>query len=197
MDYETYQQRVLARASHRWHSEKLDRRDLDDVLEQFIKWGNGLDQIKKALMYGRDFKHPEGTDLDIELPVPAEVPETDQRLIHAMLGVATEGVEMMEAVYNYFKKGIPFDHTNLQEEFGDAEWYRAFGLATLGQSHADNIKQNDAKLELRYGSTFSEDKANRRDLEAERSVLSGTGSGTQVEVRSGSTEPEVQHPETS
>lgn len=171
MRYEEYQRRVISRASHRWHSEKLCIADLGDVLSDFIEAGNRLDKVKKALMYGRDFT-VNGITLPVEHPIPTPI-ERDQRLLHAMLGVATEGVEMMEAAFAYFFESKPLDLVNLQEEFGDAEWYRAFALVDLGQSHEDNIAQNDAKLEKRFGSTFSEEKANNRDLETERKTLEG------------------------
>lgn len=174
MDYETYQTRVLARASHRWYADKVDVGDLEEVLQEFIRWGNALDGIKKSLMYGRDYlSHPwsrgEGpAPVNHVIPVPDEI---DQRLIHAMLGVATEGVEMMEAVQAFFFRGKKFDQTNLQEEFGDTEWYRAFGLANLNQTDEANRIQNDTKLEARFGSTFTEEAANNRDLENERRLL--------------------------
>lgn len=184
MDYATYQQRVLARASHCWYNEKLDIEDLQEALKEFIESGNRLDRVKKALMYGRDFQYIEGQE-NIPVQAPCPIPnERDQRLIHAMLGVATEGVEMMEAVQRFFfgdtdyegvkcVDSVPFDEVNLQEEFGDTEWYRAFGLSELNQTHEENIRQNDDKLEKRYGSTFTEEAANNRNLNTERKVLEG------------------------
>lgn len=176
MEYQEYQRRVIHRASHRWHSELMDIQDLKDTLEAFIEAGNRLDRVKKTLMYGRPFYMDTPGDCE-ELvavgPVPIIEPR-DQRLVHAMLGIATEGVEMMEAVYEFFfgeKNPGHFDLVNLQEEFGDVEWYRAFGLVDLGQTHEENIEQNDTKLEKRFGSTFSEEKANERDLEGERAAL--------------------------
>lgn len=171
MDYKVYQERVLGRASHRYYHDKIDKDDLRIVLEEFIEAGQRLDRVKKSLMYGRDFEMNVGEE---QLPideVSINVKEHDQRIIHAALGVATEGVELIEAVHARLYKDKSFDAVNLQEEFGDVEWYRAFGLATLGQSHEDNLVQNDNKLEKRFGSTFTEEAANTRNLDAERVVL--------------------------
>lgn len=174
MDYETYQARVLGRASHRWHNERIPLPMLAIILREFIKWGNELDAVKKSLMYDRPFMgSTAGVTSDTEfMPRPSE---QNQRLIHAMLGIATEGVEMMEAVQEFiFGTGEPgFDLVNLQEEFGDTEWYRALGLDALGQTDEENRDQNDAKLEARYGGTFSEDKANNVDRAQERKILEG------------------------
>jgi NTP pyrophosphatase (non-canonical NTP hydrolase) len=167
MDDATYTQRVLARASHRWYNEKLDIEDFFLLMDEFIEVGNRLDKAKKALMYGRDFD-----DFPVDEATPM-IPERDQRICHAILGVATEGVELVEAMSAYFQRGERFDTVNLQEECGDLAWYRAFLLNELGQTHVENIIQNDAKLEKRFGSTFSEDAANNRDLDAERNTLEG------------------------
>lgn len=181
MNYEEYQERVLGRASHRWHNDKLDIEDFRETLTNFIEWGNRLDRIKKALMYGREFAWDVGYEgspndaLPVETPVPTPSLK-HQQLIHAMLGAATEGVEMIEQVYEFFRQYTDdnvLDYVNVQEEFGDMEWYRAFALRTLGQSDEQNRIQNDAKLEKRFGpgQVFSEEAANNRDLDAERQIL--------------------------
>lgn len=177
MDELVYRDRVLARASHHWHNTLVDIDDLREILVNFIEWGNRLDRVKKALMYGRAFEwDTDSPGMPVESCVP-ELPEDYQRLIHAMLGIATEGVEMMEAVQQLFflvdaTRPGTFDITNLQEEFGDANWYYTFGLASLGQTAAENRAQNDAKLEARFGGTvFTEEAANERDLERERKEL--------------------------
>lgn len=175
MDYKLYQERVLGRASHRWHNERIPLSMLAIILREFIKWGNELDAVKKSLMYDRPFMGELAGLASVDAETMPRPSEQNQRLIHAMLGVATEGVEMMEAVQEFFfGTGEPgFDLINLQEEFGDIEWYRALGLDALGQTDEQNREQNDAKLEKRYGSTFSEAKANNVDPAQERRVLEG------------------------
>ncbi len=172
---EQYTQHVLARASSQWHGEKIDFDDLQYVLKEFIAWGNALDSVKKSLMYGRDFQGVEGTSLPIDNITPP-IPEHYQPIAHAILGVATEGVELIEALYSYLFEKKDLDWFNLQEEFGDVAWYRALGLHCVNQTHAQNIAQNDAKLEKRFGPIkegFTYKAVNERDLEGERAVLEG------------------------
>jgi NTP pyrophosphatase (non-canonical NTP hydrolase) len=171
-----YTMNVLARRSTQWHGDKMDFSDLRDVLAEFIEVGNRLDRAKKTLFYGRAFSWGENADnFPIGTPTPAVgLQETD--IIHAILGAATEGVELVEALHKFFFDSPGdegFDHVNLQEEFGDLAWYRALGLFALNQTHQQNIEQNDAKLEKRFGPAFTQEAANNRDLAGEREVLEG------------------------
>ena len=177
MEYPEYQRNVLARASTAFHGDTVQARDLYTVLEEFCRAGNRLDEVKKALMYGRRFTntYTSGSDLNCTQMV-GELDEREQGIIHAILGFATEGVELVEALAKRIFDHEPFDNVNLQEEFGDGEWYRALGLHHLGQLHSDNLTQNDAKLECRYGPVdagFTYKAANERDLDTERKTLEG------------------------
>lgn len=171
-DAEDYQKRVLARASNEFHDDIVPVAEFVTALSNFIKWGNVLDRVKKSLFYGRHF-YPHPVEWN-----PAETPafvrkpaETrDELLIHAILGHVTESTELAEALAVYAAGGS-FDTVNLQEEFGDANWYRTLGLSQLSQTDLQNMDQNDAKLEKRFGPAFSKDKANNRDLDKERETL--------------------------
>ena len=171
-----YTMNVLARRSTQWHGDKMDTDDLKSALAEFIEAGNRLDRVKKTLFYGRDFRwDADQENLPVHTPTPAVgLQGTD--IIHAILGAATEGVELVEALYKFFIDSpgdAGFDHVNLQEEFGDLAWYRALGLFALNQTHQQNIEQNDAKLEKRFGPAFTQEAANNRDLAGEREVLEG------------------------
>jgi NTP pyrophosphatase (non-canonical NTP hydrolase) len=173
MNDEQYTQHVMARASTQWHGEKVDFDDLKEVLKDFIEHGQRLDRIKKSLMYGREFEWEEDVVQVVETETPP-IPEHEQGIAHAILGCATEGVELVEALNDYLFNNKEFDLVNLQEEFGDVQWYRALGLQHVNQTHVENITQNDAKLEKRFGPVdvgFSYKAVNERDLESERKVL--------------------------
>lgn len=172
MDYAEYQRHVAARASTSFHGEMIERSDFYDALAFFISAGNRLDRVKKSLMYGRPYEE----DYEPGNGIKEQPTEQEQIIIHAILGFATEGVELVEALMKFFFEGEKFDFINLQEEFGDGEWYRALGLTALGQTNAENLDQNDRKLEKRYGPVadgFTYKAANERDLTGERSILEG------------------------
>jgi NTP pyrophosphatase (non-canonical NTP hydrolase) len=173
---EQFTQHVLARASTEWHGDKVDFNDFTEALKEFIEAGNRLDRIKKALFYGRDFAwEADGVVLPTETPTVGGSPNGNA-MTHAILGVATEGVELCEALLKGLTDPTHVDKINLAEEFGDVAWYRALGLSVLDETHIENINRIDKKLEARFGPVdvgFSADRANNRDLDTERKVLEG------------------------
>ena len=163
---EEYTNRVLARCSNEFHGELVDFESFCNLLEQFIEIGNELDKIKKSLFYGKPYH--EKIDYTV-----AKGSQHGNNMTHAILGVATEAVELCEQMLKGFRTPWEVDLTNLQEEFGDLNWYRTLGLSVLKQTHVENITQNDCKLEKRYGPAFTQDAALNRNLDAERDVLEG------------------------
>lgn len=108
----------------------------------------------------------------------ADLVPTD--LAHALLGKVTEVCELFEALFAAVRDGVPLDLDNLQEEFGDEEWYGA--LARKAAERLDGGRgrfaqpaiqaANLAKLEQRYGknaagTAFGGD----RDYGAERAAM--------------------------
>ena len=93
------------------------------------------------------------------------------RILHSALGLSTEAGEILDAVKKHVYYGKELDKVNLFEEVGDLFWYLAVMADELGFSFEDAMKKNNEKLEARYGSRFSSDKAIDRDLNKERTVL--------------------------
>lgn len=173
-DAADYQKRVLARASNQFHDGIVPLSEMQNALREFIKWGNVLDRVKKSLFYGKPFYLFDVQFLPGERPDFVSKPETSKEevLLHAILGHLTESVELAEALVLY-QAGAGFDDVNLQEEFGDGNWYRTLALSELGQTDLQNMDQNDCKLEKRFGAAFSKEKATNRDLDKERQTLEG------------------------
>lgn len=111
--------------------------------------------------------------------LPLLLNEQEQQILHSVIGVATEAGELICAFIDgmsNLQKGLcsrddMLDHINLREEFGDTLWYVSLGLRAIGSNIPECMTVNDRKLEKRYGPVFSAEKANERDLDAERKEL--------------------------
>ena len=93
------------------------------------------------------------------------------RLLHAGIGLATESGEFLDALKKHIYYGKELDKVNLIEEISDQMWYCAIALDELGVSFEEVMAKNIAKLSARYPEKFTEEKAENRDLEIERSIL--------------------------
>jgi hypothetical protein len=69
--------------------------------------------------------------------------------------------------------GREMDMTNIIEELGDMDWFRAILYDVLGVTEQQVWTKNINKLYARYPEKFSQECANNRDLENERRVLEG------------------------
>lgn len=97
----------------------------------------------------------------------------DDRLLHAGVGLATEGGEFLDALKKHIFYGKALDRTNLKEEIGDILWYCAIALDELDSSFEEVQMTNIAKLKARYPEKFTKAQAENRDLSAERKILEG------------------------
>lgn len=93
------------------------------------------------------------------------------RLLHGAIGLVTESGELMDAFKKSIYYGKKLDVVNVKEELGDIMWYFAIFLRELDIKFEDLLDINIEKLRSRYGEKFSEKKAFKRDLKAERKIL--------------------------
>lgn len=142
----------------------ISETDLFDSLALFIAQGEELDAIKKAIFYGKNLERFQGQP---ELQVDRRM----QRLIHGVLGIATEAVELVEMLFQRLTDQEPVDEIHLFEELGDVEWYMAILRDEFGFIQKAIQERNIAKLRARFPDKFSEEKAIDRDVAAERVVL--------------------------
>ncbi|MFT6631217.1 MAG: NTP pyrophosphatase (non-canonical NTP hydrolase) [Bacteriovoracaceae bacterium] len=96
-----------------------------------------------------------------------------KRLLHAGIGLSTESGEFLDALKKHIFYGKELDKVNLAEEMGDMFWYMAIVADELGFEFEEVMERNITKLKARYGDKFSEEKAEKRDLETERKILDG------------------------
>lgn len=162
--------------SEQFHGDKVGLAYTLDVLNDLICAGNDLDKIKKKLFYNKgdtkDFiqKH--------ELPLQQRFYSAEEiDVIHAILGIITEGVELAEALFlfldteNVTPHGGKFDVPNLKEENGDIFWYQAILAKACGFTFEEVQDTVIAKLKHRYPDKFTSEAAINRDLDGERKIL--------------------------
>lgn len=94
------------------------------------------------------------------------------RLLHGAMGLVTESAEFLDVLKKYLFYGKPMDIVNMKEECGDLFWYLAILADEMGEANFTNMLQtNIAKLRARYPEKFTEEAAQKRDIETERNLL--------------------------
>lgn len=94
-----------------------------------------------------------------------------KRLLHAGIGLSTEAGEFLDALKKHIFYGKELDRVNLAEEMGDLFWYSALIADELGVDFESVMERNIAKLKARYGEKFTEERAEKRNLDTERNIL--------------------------
>ena len=188
-----YATRVENRCSKEFHDNLIPGPVLATVLSAVGDHGLLADAVKKGLFYGKlepewiikygiiaaTYGWEPKDGLLSTVNGKNDIPEKQQRLVHAILGIITEAGELADALIAAFARiqqgkatiEDAFDHVNIREELGDVLWYTQLGATAIGSSLPEVMTVNDNKLERRYGPAFSADKATNRDLHAERKEL--------------------------
>ncbi len=87
------------------------------------------------------------------------------RLITAALGLGSETGEFVEIVKKMFLQGKPASEDNIfhmKRELGDIMWYWATACMALKLDPYEVIKENQDKLEARYGEKFEVNRSEHR-----------------------------------
>ncbi len=165
-------------ASGKYYGERIPLAYFAHVVGQAIDALAKLDEIKKALFYGREINVPAAANAQHYAETLAKLPKwianNDQdsiNIIHGIIGKATEAGELLEALAATANEGQPFDNVNAVEEVGDGFWYDAILLRALGSNFGEAQAVNIAKLRHRFPNAFTEYDANNRDLFGEREIL--------------------------
>ena len=175
MDNKTYlieSERTAASTLHRM----FDDQTILATLQNAVKHGQEVDKIKKGLYYGKPCNLSEIGENDTEY-LESIADNVNIDILHGVLGVFTESVEMIEAVlktmehpptHEMYQK---MDDVNMVEEIGDMEWYLAMLYRSL-ETYPEVAKQiNIDKLRARYPGKFTTDAAINRDTDTERTIL--------------------------
>lgn len=163
--------------SPQFHGDLVSERAFRTALVEAISGLQKLDNFKKALFYGKDNYNWHKNNIDLS-NLPKQVcsavncnPQNAVNIIHAIIGKATEAGELLEALLAAIEVDGGLDIVNLREEVGDGLWYDAILLKAIGSNFEEAMTININKLKKRFPEKFTEEKANNRDLEAERIIL--------------------------
>jgi NTP pyrophosphatase (non-canonical NTP hydrolase) len=88
--------------------------------------------------------------------------ESKCNLIHAALGITTEGGEISDAIKKHVIYGQDLDIVNIMEEIGDLMWYVAILVRWLDLDLDELLTDNINKLRKRYPEGFTEEHAAAR-----------------------------------
>lgn len=149
------------------------------TINEIVKIGHRLDDLKKHIYYGKEIDLPESKDWDDDVKknffrASGALNDNEMtHIAHGIIGKTTEAVELCEALFNHIYKGDKFDKVNVIEEIGDGQWYDALLLRVLKVPMIKAWSINISKLFKRFGEKFSEEKAQNRDLKSERKILEG------------------------
>lgn len=110
------------------------------------------------------------------------VPDYDVRLNHAIWGIVTEAGELMDLMKKHYVYNRTLNHDDLIDELGDLLFYTFQAIDEVvpvrppfypcRNKFEDKlesvIRRNMAKLLSRYPEGYSHNKANNRDVDAEK-----------------------------
>jgi len=164
---------------------------LTTTLRRFQYQTEQLDRIKKAAFYGKRIEWTDGeigeghstlgpfalTPLTLRGTM-LTLPGHGIRVLHAVLGIATEAGELVDAVCRTLLSGKKLDAVNLAEEAGDVLWYVAVLLDAIGLPWEPVMQANILKLARRFRASFDGEDAILRDVDAERRVLEALAGAT-------------------
>lgn len=172
-----YQAEAEQTKSTVFHGDKVELSLFIDTLRTAISTLEMLDKMKKSLFYGKsNFMVPEVSSTCAQLPVGCLSASGEQEsvgidVLHAVLGIATEAGELLEAIEIGLFGEDGFDLVNVAEEIGDVFWYQAILANVASKSFEEIQATNIAKLRARFPNKFSEYDAQNRNLEKERQIL--------------------------
>lgn len=170
----TYIELANVTMSDQWHGANIAKSHFILVLHKAVRALEELDRIKKALFYGREIEPGSGPtieNIDFTLTPPGMKMVDGRRLIHGLIGGATEAGEKLEAILNALDNGTELDLPNILEEVGDGLWYDAAVLRVAGKTFEDVQTVNIDKLKARFPNGFTAFNANNRNLDVERQIL--------------------------
>jgi hypothetical protein len=139
------------------------------LTDDLINIGNGMDHMKKHLIYGAECEiKPSHSEF---APRSLDLDKRKAEFLHHAIGKVTEAVECYQAVIEHVLDGKDLDEVNVLEEIFDGHWYDAGFMRLLGTDFEKGWDTNIAKLFARFPDKFNVVEATVRNLDAERTIL--------------------------
>ena len=80
-------------------------------------------------------------------------------LVHCVIGICTEGGELLSSIKKSLFYGSPADNVNIREEIGDLMWYIQNLCTERGWDLEEILSENIRKLQVRYPEKFTPEHA--------------------------------------
>lgn len=123
----------------------------DEVKKFFSTYGNFVKKVTSEPSLDLDALKQSLEDVESKSPIESA------RLMTAALGLGSETGEFVEIVKKMFLQGKPPSEENIfhmKRELGDIMWYWITACSALDLDPFEVIKENQDKLEARYGEKF-------------------------------------------
>jgi NTP pyrophosphatase (non-canonical NTP hydrolase) len=148
------------------------------LMERLVSLIAKLDHIKKYVFYGKQNPYIENILANgFRYNKPSNYSHKNIRIAHSVLGIATEGGELVDMLLKHIKHGFPIDEVNFIEELGDVEWYVAEGSTAINVPMSIIAGTVIEKLKTRFPEKYTDANAIIRDLSVERSLLESSLNG--------------------
>lgn len=138
------------------------------------------DRFKASLVYGekcRDYAHS-------AFPAPKfKMKPSELEMLHAILGIISEGGELLQMFFERKAAGLAIDRTNAVEEGGDLFWFMQLLIKSQNSTMEEMMQMNILKLLERFPDGYSAEMALVRDQEAERKVLEAAEQKSELDER--------------
>lgn len=179
-DYISHATRTESKIDH----VTFHKNTLLNAMKLHILSGTLLDNIKKNIFYNKPISDDwdeiltEITQLTKEISSLDDINELSRniininpRIFHSAVGIATEGAELVEALYKSIDDNIELDTVNVLEESFDVLWYLLIGHDAMNANMENTLNVGFDRLRKRYPEKFTSDNAINRNLESEREIL--------------------------
>jgi NTP pyrophosphatase (non-canonical NTP hydrolase) len=133
---------------------------MSEEARNFLKnYGNFVTKVTSEPSMNQSSLDERMKEIDSTSPIESA------RLLTAALGLGSETGEFVEIVKKMFLQGKPADEDNIyhmKRELGDIMWYWTTACMALKLDPYEVIKENQDKLEARYGEKFEVDRSEHR-----------------------------------